>query len=207
MYITNIIRKKCGCSDIYVNGEYFSNIDNEIIFKENIKVGDYIDNDRLLDILKSSNIRKAKEKALRLISRKDYSKKELLDKLTVSTNLDAAEIAVNKMEEVGIINDKEFAKKYAKDLILRKRFAQSRVEYELYKKGIDKDLIEETLNEFYMDPKEQINYLLEKKYFSLLDSEKGKVKLISSLKRLGYKWGEIYASLNEYISDKIYEDD
>ncbi len=207
MYITNIIRRKCGCSDIYVDGEYFSNIDNEIIFRENIKAGEHIDSDRLLDIIKSSNVKKAKEKALRLLSRKDYSKKELLEKLSISTNLYAAEVAVNKMEEVGIINDKEFVKKCARDLIFRKRFAQSRVEYELYKKGIDKNLIEETLKECYIDPKEQINYLLEKKYFSLLGSEKGKVKLISALKRLGYKWDEIYASLNEYISDKIYEDD
>ena len=78
------------------------------------------------------------------------------------------------MEEIGLIDDRDYARRYASELFQRKYFARKRVEYELKQKGIDPDFIEELLEELEPEPVGQIGALVERKYLRALDDERGR---------------------------------
>ena len=77
---------------------------------------------------------KAKERALYLLEYRDHSKKELIDKVKRTNSEESAIQAVEYLEELGLVNDENFAKKYAHDLVYLKRLSGKRLEYELKKK-------------------------------------------------------------------------
>lgn len=198
MTITAIQPRRRGMSALYIDNEYAVDIDTETLLTNAIKVGMSIDDDFLKDLICKSNDKKAKEKALNLISYRDHSKKELIDKMSRTVGADAAKNAADKMEQLGLINDYNFAKNYAKELIERKKFSISRVSYELSKKGIDRDTISEILEQFSIDPIEQAISLIEKRYGRCIKTENGRRKAVAFLQRCGYSFSVIKSALGAF---------
>ena len=67
----------------------------------------------------------------------------------------------------------------------------------MMKKGIDKDIAEEILDELEPDPVEQIKQLLETKFARKLSNEKDIAKTVNSLKAMGYRWSDINEAMNK----------
>ena len=155
-------RRKQMCA-LFIDGEYVMNLDAQTLIENRFDVGREIDDDELKDIIDKSNERRAKEKALWLISYRSHSKKELLDKLKRSFDEESAQKAVDRMEELGLINDEEFAKLYARKLVNGKKMSVKAAEFELYRKGIDKITAEQVLGELEYDPQTQIIEFITKK--------------------------------------------
>ena len=132
-----------------------------------------------------------------LIEYRSRTKKELFDKLVVLFGESAAERAVERLEELGLINDEKYAREYAEVLLDRKGFSRQRAAFELIKKGIDKDIIEEILDELETDPVEQIRKLLETKFARRLSNEKDLAKTVNSPKAMGYRWSDINEAMNK----------
>lgn len=143
------------------------------------------------DFLKDTEKARARERALYLLGYRDHSKQELLSKLKRTNNEEASIYAVNRMEELGLINDEVYAKKLARDLIFRKKISGQRLKIEMFKKGIDKELIDQTIEEIDCNPEVQMRSILQKKYSQYQNDEKVKRRAISALQRLGYKWDDI----------------
>ncbi len=201
MVITGIQKRKGFLEALYIDGEYAVDIDRETLLISKLKIGSIIDDEELYDLIKASNNKRAKERALYYLSRRDHSKKELIDKLKRNFDKDSAIFAADKMEYLGLINDESFAKKYAHDLIFIKHHSPQRALRELTQKGIDKDVAMEVLDNIDPDIYKQIYDLVERKYEKYLCDEKGKRKTIAALQRLGYKWDDIRHVLNEFIKE------
>lgn len=182
-------RRKQMCA-LFIDGEYVMNLDAQTLIENRFDVGREIDDDELKDIIDKSNERRAKEKALWLISYRSHSKKELFDKLKRSFDEASAQKAVDRMEELGLINDEEFARLYARKLVNGKKMSVKAAEYELYRKGIDKITAEQVLGELEYDPQTQIIEFITKKYKNIQD-EKIKRRAVAALQRKGYSWEEI----------------
>lgn len=190
-------RRKQMCA-LFIDGEYVMNLDAQTLIENRFDVGREIDDDELRDIIEKSNERRAKEKALWLISYRSHSKKELFDKLKRNFDEDSAQKAVDRMEELGLINDEEFAKLYARKLVYGKKMSVKSAEYELYRKGIDKITAEQVLSELEYDPQTQIIDFITKKYKNIED-EKVKRRAVAALQRKGYSWDEIKSALDTII--------
>ena len=80
----------------------------------------------------------------------------------------------------------------------------SSVKYKLIEKGIDRDLIDDILSEFDVDPKEQIREIIDKKYARCLSDEKGKRRAFSGLSRMGFSFGDIKSVIAEYTDNDEY---
>ncbi len=197
MVVTAIEPRRKGWSAVYIDGEFALNLDTQTLLENRFDVGREIDDEDLRDILALSNERRAKEKALWLISYRDHSKKELQEKIQRTCDPDAAAEAVARMEELGLVNDERFARQYARKLLLEKRMARRAAVFELTRKGIDRATAEAVLEEIDVDPRENIRAVLDKKYRSLQD-EKTKRRAVAALQRLGYGWDDIRAVLEEY---------
>ena len=200
MKVTEIRPRRKGLSALFIDGEFAMALDTQTLLEQRIDVGKELDDEQLHELIALSNERRAKEKALWLISYRSHSKKELRDKIRRTCDADAADKAVERMEELGLVNDEEFARRYAEQLLFHKRMSKRAAAYELRRKGIDQATAEEILEELDVDVHEQIRALIEKKYRNIND-EKIRRRAAAALQRLGYGWEDIKAVLAEYADD------
>ena len=139
----------------------------------------------------------AKERALALLNRRDYSRGELLKKLLEKgEEPEAAEAAVERLAELGFVDDARYAR-----LIVRhyaaKGYGARRVKQELHHRGIPPELFDEAMEQM-PEQDETVDRLLR----SRLKSEapdRGELKKASDfLLRRGYSWDEVRAALRRY---------
>lgn len=185
---------------LYIDGEFVINLDARTLIENRFDIGREIDDEDLHEIIKLSNERRAKEKALWIISYRDHSKKELKDKIRRTCDEDSAQKAVERMEELGLVNDENFALRYAQQLLFSKHMSKNAAFQVLVQKGIDRELVSDILDEITVDSREHIRAVIDKKYKNIND-EKIKRRASASLQRLGYRWDEIRSVFEEYIEE------
>lgn len=197
MLITAIEPRRKALSALYLDGEFVMNLDTHTLIDNRFDVGRKITDEDLHEIIKLSNEKRAKEKALWLISYRDHSKKELADKIKRTCDEESAEKAVERMEELGLVNDEEYAKRFARKLLFSKNMSKRTAVYELTRKGIDKEVAEEILESVEVDSHEQIRAVIDKKYKNI-NEEKIRRRAVAALQRLGFCWDDIRCVLDEY---------
>lgn len=190
-------RRKC-FSALFLDGEYAVKIDTETLLQSGYRVGQDITDEQLYDLIQASEQRRAREKALYLLEHRSHSKQELVDKIRRTTSLEAAQAAADRMEDLGLIDDEDYARRYASELLNRKGYSLSRTVYELTQKGIDKELAEALAEELAPDPQEKILAIVERKYPNCVEDEKIMRRTVAALQRLGYRYDEIRQALAEY---------
>lgn len=203
MIITDVVPKRKRLSALYIDGEFALKIDTEAFLASRFKIGSEITDEELKGLIEASSEKRAKEKALWLISYRDHSKKELSEKLRKDCDDEVADKAVERMEELGLIDDEKFARRYAEELINVKHLSVRGARYKLTEKGIDRELADEILDELDPDPREHIAIIIERKYKKALTDEKGRRRAVAALQRMGYSWSDINAVIGEYEDDTI----
>ena len=194
-------RKMCA---LFIDGEYVMNLDAQTLIENRFDVGREIDDDELKDIIDKSNERRAKDKAMWLISYRSHSKKELFDKLRRDFDEESAQKAVNRMQELGLINDSEFAKAYARKLVYGKKMSLRSAGFELQRKGIDNITAEKVLSDLDYDAQTQIIDFISKKYRNIED-EKVRRRAVAALQRKGYGWDDIKQAIETLVSMENYD--
>lgn len=185
---------------ISIEGEYFMTVDGMYFESLCLKNGQEIDRQKLLELKNQIEVRRAYNYAVSLLSRRDHSEKELLTKLKAKGYAEGAEAALEKLRNSGYLDDERFANLYVRELIRLKNFGRKRIEQELYKKGIDRDIIREVLESADF-PEERLTDIIRRKYMRRLNDEKGVRRTVNSLMRLGYSYGEIRSALEEINSE------
>lgn len=191
MRITAVEPRRKGLSQLYIDGECALKLDTETLLLNGIKAGTEITDEELHELVEKSEARRASEKALYLLEHRSHSKKELRDKISKVTSKEAAAAAAQHMEDIGLVNDGEFARMYAREMFERKKFGAARVKQELYMKGIHRDVIDAVIEEYVVAPDENIRFILEKKYRGYQEDEKIKRRAVAGLQRLGYRFDDI----------------
>lgn len=200
MIVTAVEPRRKSLSALYIDGEFAMKLDTQTLLEYRIKPGTELDDEELHSLLIASDTRRAKEKALWLISYRDHTSKEIYDKLCRDYSEDAANTALERLKELGLINDEAFAKRFAAELH-SKHCSPSDIRYKLISKGIDRDSADAIVDELEIDPREEISALIEKKYLRNLGDEKGIRRTFSALERAGFKYSDIKSVLNEYTDD------
>lgn len=205
MIVTAIEPKRKGLSALYIDGEFALKLDTEVLLSHRIDVGTEIDDDKLKEVIDASNIKRAKDKAMWLISYRDHAQKELVDKVAKDYGRDAAQKAVDRLVELGLINDERYAYRYASDLLNIKHLSKNGAVRKLIEKGIDKELAYETVESIDYDAYESIKAIIDKKYARYLGDEKGRRRCVNALLRLGYSYYDVKSVLREYTDTDEYD--
>lgn len=197
MELTAAEPRRKGLVQLYIDGEEAVKVDMEVFLRSRLKPGDPLTDEELHRLILDSDARRANEKALYLLEHRNHSKKELTEKISrTAASREAAEAAAEHMEELGLVDDEAYAKSCAKEMFLRKRFGPLRVRQELRSKGIGGELADE-LVEYYRQYDEgrlipeNIQAVLEKKYWGWQSDEKIRRRAFAALQRLGYSYEEI----------------
>lgn len=180
---------------IMLDGEYKMTVDSDFPPLASIHDGSEIDEEKLALFEEEVNVRRAFNKASELLSRRDHSEKELLTKLRQKGFAEGAQEAIEKLRDYGYVNDERFAASYASELRRLKHFGKRRIEQELFKKGIDREIVSNVLESLEFDESELCE-LIRKKYYRNLETEKGVQKTINALVRAGYGYREIKDALS-----------
>lgn len=150
-----------------------------------------------------------KEKALRLLSGRPMSRKELVDKLTARPrkresgeqeeppDREAAQAVADWLEELGYLNDEEYAKSVVRHYSA-KGYGARRLRDELCRRGVPREFWEEALAEAE-ESDECIDAFLAKKLRGTEPGDRKALKRASdALARRGYSWSEIRDALARY---------
>ena len=197
MKINKIYRNK-----IYLDTQEIMDISPLIRQKYDLKVNDNIE--RFYDEI---SYEASLEKGIFLISLKDRTKKEIRLKLEEKfRNKSAILQAIEKLEELGYLNDLNYAISY----IESKTYGKNRISYNLFQKGIDRSTVEKAYLILYEEKEENIDDV---KLEKLIDKNSRKInssnsrdekklkeeqKLIQYLARQGFSLDKIFKKLKEY---------
>lgn len=199
-----------------LDGEYIATVNADYWFSCGIKSGSEVSPEQLEELLAESARRKMMNKALDLLSMRDYSRRELSDKLVTkawekkerkdmdlgSLKQQASDIC-DRLEELGLLNEERFARSYVDELIRRKHLSKSGLKTALIQKGVQRDIIETVLEEVEVDPVEQVRELLATKFKNRdLSDEKQKTRTVNALLRLGYRYNEINAAMDHRLEEE-----
>lgn len=180
---------------ISIDGNYTMTVDATYWYGLGIKNKTEIDEDELARLKSSVNSRRAFNKAIELISRREHSRKEIITKLTQRDYGDVAHEVADELERLGYLDDERFARIYANELKQRKNMGKRRISQELYVKGISRDIIQDVLDEIEGNSCEEIIELINRKYYRYLGDEKGINRTVNALVRLGYGYSDIKSAL------------
>ena len=199
MLVTAVEPRRKSLSALYIDGEFAMKLDTETLLINHIKAGVEISDEQLHQLIEDSNNKRAKEKALWLISYRDHSKKELVDKIKRTSSEESAVATVERLTELGLVNDEAYARRYFKELTQGSKHLSPRgARYKLMEKGIDRELIDAIVEETDIDEREQIRTIINNKYRSFNADEKSKKRTVAALQRKGFRWEDIKSVMEEY---------
>lgn len=175
----------------------------DIISDFGVREGMELDRPELRKIIYASNFRRAYQYALYCLDYRDYSAKEMREKLIGTyKNENLCKSVVEKLEECGIISDERYAEKLARRFVEGKKYGPKRARREIMLKGISEYMAEDALQIYSESFSENLEYLITTKYARLLtdrDDRKSIEKVKNSLVRYGYSFEEINNAVNLYF--------
>lgn len=152
---------------------------------------------------KSEVLKRAKKRALYLLGERAYCRAELLSKLSKTYGDEIAEEAMEYIDELGYINDEEYAVKLAEYLIHRKKFGLFRAKREMVMKGLDRELCDNVLSEISIDEvDEELVELIEKRYSAKISDFDDRRRTTAALVRRGYDFGSVRRCI-DYVAERI----
>ena len=200
MELTAAEPRRRGLVQLFLDGEAAVKLDTQVFLQSGLKPGDQVSDQELFELIQASDARRAQEKALYLLEYRNYSKRELTEKIArTAASREAAQAAAGRMEELGLIDDRRFGEDYARELFSRKGYGARRAAQELRRKGLDQELVQE-LVEKYGGPEqsgENIRRVLEKKYPGWREDEKARRRAFAALQRLGYSYQEVREAMGQ----------
>ncbi len=118
-----------------------------------LKEGEDIDSAKYADILDNVLVKRAKSRTLHLLDRFDKTERELRDKLREDMYPgEAIDAAVEAAKKGRFLDDRRFTAQYIRDKSAR--HSLKRIEADLRRKGIDREILSEALREFEEDQAE-----------------------------------------------------
>ena len=214
MEITELCEYKGDTWQIELDGDRKYYVNGSIVGEYELEKGQTITNGELSRIKDADTLRKAKKRALYLLGERMMCRGELLSKLTKTYGEEIAEQAADYVCDLGYVNDEQYAPKLADYLIKRKKLGVRRARYEMLRRGLDRELVENTLADIHDDEiDEELTALISKKYSQKVSDYDDRRRTIAALARRGYDFGAIKRCIDAFVQntedngefDEVYE--
>ncbi|MDR2025295.1 MAG: recombination regulator RecX [Hungatella sp.] len=152
-------------------------------------------------ILKEVLFKRARERVLFLLKSSDKTEQELRRKLKDGGYpREAADYAIDFLKKHNFINDQDYGRRYVEFNSGRK--SERQIRYELQRKGLDKEVIQELLSEQPVDEVAQIQNYVKKKCLNPEEMDfKQRSKMMAALGRKGFSYDAISRVLGSIYSD------
>ena len=177
---------------VYLEGGDLLRITESELLRFGLCIGLDIDDRTVVELQQSGARSETRVRAANMISSRPLSRKELSKKLKEKGSVEAdAESACDWLEEIGALNDAEYAAMLVHD--------------ELYRRGVPRELWEDALSKS-PDAQEAIARVIAQKTKGRMLDEKGRKRLSDMLLRRGFAWRDVRAAIAQ-ISENATEFD
>ena len=185
----------------YLDEEYAFSISAELVYKENLKVKDVVDIEKLKSVADKESYLRCKNSALKIIERSYKTEKEVIEKLQMKGyEQNHIEASIEFLKEYKFLNDDYYAEAFIKDKLNSK--GSQRIKQDLIKKGIPRDKIEEKLEGIdKIAEKNTARVLANKKLRIIQKSENDTYKISGKLYRFLISKGYTYDVVKEVVKD------
>ncbi len=202
MILTDARLTKAKNIAVFLDGEYSFSLPPIIWEQEKLKIGMEISPETASTLLYKGSFDMAKSKALYLLGTRAYTRKKLLEKLSQKFPYEIALKAVERMEELKLIDDEAYCRDYAEYLFKEKGYGKRKIISCLKEKGIGEFIIEDVLEALDIsdDFERAREKALKKKHGS---TPKEKNRIYNFLLYQGYG----YETIKQVLEDIFIEED
>lgn len=207
MTITSIEKTKKGRYSLFVDDEFLFSIHKDTFYKSKIKIGLNLSIQELEQLRYEDECFSAKNQALDILSRSAQSSGTLKDKLSRYYSAEPVDLAVLRMQELGLVNDVDYACRLARDCVNLRGYSLQRLKQHLRSKRLPTDAIDEALAQFEEhDETDPIVDIILKKYRSKIFDRDGLQKTIAALQRRGFRYEDIKSALRKIEDEELYDE-
>ena len=203
MTITRLSETKKGRFAIFADGEFLFSVHKDIFLgRPELALGKKLPVEVLEEIRQEDEAWSCKEKALTLLEYASQSSGRLAEKLRQHYPPEVVEATVERLAGLGLLDDLDYGRRLAADLIHLRKYSLGRVRQALYQRKLDREVIDEIMEELEdTDQVGPILDLIQKKYRSKLQAPQGRQKVAAALQRRGYAWEDIRTALDRFAED------
>lgn len=176
---------------LLLDDEYQITTDIDFWAEHYFKDGTEITQEEWESLIDSIYYKKAVDKCYDLLSRRDHSVKELKTKLLRTVDEKNADKAIEKMLELGYLDDEKYARNLVKYLAQTRNMSKNHIKQEMFKRGIPNEIINSVMEDYEFDNVSCVVDLIMTKYRNKLNNEDGNKKVIASLMRKGFSYSDI----------------
>jgi len=189
--------------NIYIDGNFAFGLSKEIQIKYSLHEDMEIDGVFIENVLLEDEKLKAIDVSLNYLSYRNRSTKEIVDKLKKKGFEDhIIENTLDYLKHYNLIDDYQFSKSFMKDKIKLNKYGPERIKFELYRRGIPKEIVEEVIREYENGYEYSLAYDLATKKIKSYKTDDKKVlysKLGSFLQRRGFSYDCISKVLRDIL--------
>jgi len=172
--------------------------DHLLGIKFDLSVGSFIAEDDFFALQKKSKFFEVYQKALTLLANRSHSVFELKRKLiNKKYSEDIIDEVLQKISSLGYLNDFEFAENFVKSKLKSKVIGKNLLKSELFKRGINSEIINRVLEENYSEDFDNILQEGKKKYSRIKTKKKPFDKVFLFLKQRGFDSSVIIKVISE----------
>lgn len=197
MIITQLQQTKKGRFSIFADGEFLFSVHKDtFLLRPELAVGKQVSAETLEEIRLEDEALSCKEKALTLLEYSSQSAGRLAEKLSRFYPRETVDSTIARLAELGLLDDLDYGRRLAADLIHLRGYSLGRVRQALYQRRLDKETVARVMEE--LQDTDQIGPMVElvkKKYLQKLREPRGWEKVAAALQRRGYQYDEIRDAL------------
>ncbi|HSW54146.1 MAG TPA: regulatory protein RecX [Ignavibacteriaceae bacterium] len=146
MKVLKVVKKGKSDVTIYFDNDSMLFLAVEVFLKSRLKKGDDISEDRFSFLIEQNKLFHIKQRAFRLLGRRQHASFELSRKLwNKDYEQKLIDEVIDDLQKKGYLDDKEFIRAFVADKSKTKNWSVKRIKGELFKRGIASKLIDETL--------------------------------------------------------------
>ncbi len=184
---------------VYLDGEFYCGLDLVTALKYRLKVGEFIDENRLVEIQYNAEMQACFDKALTYISSSVKTEKQIKDKLLRLGYLDEIiEKTLEKLRDYDYVDDGDYAMRYTATYKGVK--GKKLIKLELRKKGVLEKDVDSALNQIESQ-QDACNRLADKYLKSKEKDQKNLLKCYKYLLSKGFDYDEAKSSIDRYKED------
>jgi len=195
---------------VFIDGKFAFGLDEEVVSKLRLEKGESLTEKRIGEISAGKSENEAKEAALRFLSFRRRTEKEIKNKLREKGFDDKViRSTIEKLKSYDLVNDYEFATAWIKERLAYKPRGKRLLRQELWKKGIQKDVIDRAIEELCRDESQSALEVLRKaqRRYRNLEPKVARRRMMGLLTRRGFSYETVKEALKLEESGSTFEED
>ncbi len=197
-------------SSVFLDGEFAFGISTDRVLERGLVPKDVLTAERVAELIALDTTDRAIASGMDLLSYRPRSTQEIRDRLARKGFQEpAVDAAVDRLSGWGYLNDGDFARRWVENRTEHRPRGTRLLAQELRHKGIDRDLIGETLDEADIDELAAALQAGERKAqsYARLEPAIAKRRLSGFLARRGFNGGVVRQATEQLLGDRLEDDE